>query len=205
MKASEFLKCYKALVHLYDAILTDDAYLILKKFYPALLKKELYADLKNRVGKLTKYYAVYTTDDHNYLICNDFMDFDDVNNTFSWQKGKQYYIPETLDEFLAYAEPSYCEENGAFKVMETHMIKVFKFDKIKANIFTKMMVSRIQNGFGLQESVDDIERYYQFKNEEDILAFARAYQVLNNNTRMAVHKGHTPLEIRNDSDTDIVS
>ncbi len=205
MKASDFLKCYKALVHLYDAILTDDAYIILKKYYPSLLKKELYADLKNRVGKLTKYYAVYNTDDHNYLICNDLMDFDDVKNMFSCQSGKPYYIPESLDEFLAYAEPSYCEENDAFKIMETHMIKVFKFDKIKANIFTKIMVHRIQNCVRLQESVDDIERHYQFKNEDDIMMFARAYQILNNNTRMAVHKGHTPLEIRAESENDIIS
>lgn len=205
MKASELLKCYKALVHLYDAIMTDDAYLILKRYYPNLLKKELYADLKTRVGKLTRYYAVYTTDDHNYLICNDFMNFDDVNNMFSWQEGKSYYIPETLEEFLAYAEPTYVEENDGFKIMENHMIKVFKFDKVHADVLTKIMVARIQNGFRLQESVDDIERYYEFKNQDDIMMFARAYQILNNNTRMASNKGHTPLELSAEADTDIVS
>lgn len=91
-----FLKIYRALVNLYGAIVTDDAYPIIKKYYPNILKRDLYKDLKKRVNKFTRWYAVYRTTGHNYLIASEFMSFEDVDLLFGEQINKPRYIPDTL-------------------------------------------------------------------------------------------------------------
>lgn len=195
MKPSEFLKIYKALVNLYGAIVTDDAYPIIKKYYPNILKKDLYKDLKKRVNKFTRWYAVYRTTGHNYLIASEFMSFDDVDCLFGEQMNKPRYVPDTLEEFLRYSEPTYVEENGAFDIAKQYLIDVLNFEPNKAYIETILMVGRIRNGLRLQDTINAIEKDYTFKDENDVIEFVRIYQLLNNNTRLIENCGHTPSEL----------
>ena len=56
MKPKEFRLCYLAFKNLYGAIISDDAFNILKKYYPSLTKSEFNKDLKDRTTKQTRDY-----------------------------------------------------------------------------------------------------------------------------------------------------
>ena len=113
MKAKEFRMCYLAFKNLYGAIISDDAFDILKKYYPDLTKSEFNKDLKDRSTKATRDYMVYRTTDRKYLIADEFYDFEDVDKLFEKQTGKDYYIPENLEKFLFYAYDMYLYNENA--------------------------------------------------------------------------------------------
>ena len=99
MKPSEFRKFYLTFVELYGAIYSDDAYEIMKRFFPKLLKKEMYADMKSRVDKMTRGYLIRRTDTRKYVVCSEWHDDDDLDEIFQQHANIPFYVVDDLEEY----------------------------------------------------------------------------------------------------------
>ncbi len=99
MKPSEFRKFYLTFTELYGAIHSDDAYAIMKRFFPKLLKKEMYADMKSRVGKMTRDYMIRPTTERKYVICSEWHNDEDLNEIFAQHGDLPFYVSDDLEEY----------------------------------------------------------------------------------------------------------
>ncbi|MBR3167184.1 MAG: hypothetical protein IKF18_00670 [Erysipelotrichaceae bacterium] len=99
MKPSEFRKFYLTFVELYGAIGSDDAFAIMKRFFPKLLKKEMYADMKSRTGKKTRGYCILPTDGRRFAVCEENSDEEDLAHIFFDHRDLPFYVPDDLQEY----------------------------------------------------------------------------------------------------------
>lgn len=197
LKAKDFRKCYKSLIKLYGAIISDDIFKILKHYYPDLKKRDLNADLKTRCDKSTRGYVVYRTNDRKYLLTNDMMTFPMVDALFQKQEGKSFYIPDTLKEFLAYGDFDEWLNNldDIHQEVKEKLESILSEEDIIKFLFmcgTNTEYTKDSPLDSFKEDMDFMEIKYNAE-DEDFLVFC--YNLLLINTRYPVHKGHTPLEM----------
>ena len=195
MKASDYLKFYRAFVSLYGAITSDEAYKIIKNYYPKTNKIEFLKDLKSRSRKRTVDYAVYQFAGPNFLIVHDLMTFEQINKMLESHIDKPFYVPESVDDFLKYSDPGYIEENDAFNILYDYLKKLYKDDK-KAYLDATVIAYQIKVDMRIEASVDLIQETYQFKDEKDIEDFIKIYSIVNNNTKKQSNSGHSPNELK---------
>jgi hypothetical protein len=113
---------YKALANLYGAILTDDAYPIMKTYFPNLVKKDLYNDLKERKYKDTRGYTIWTTENHNYLITAEYISEEEISRILSQRNEKKYFLYSNFEDFIRYKDDSYCEGNESCKTFHDFLL-----------------------------------------------------------------------------------
>ena len=88
MTSKYFTLFYKFFANMYGAIHSDDAFLIMKRFYPSLLKKDMYKDMNSRVYRSTRGYTIYKTTDNKYVVCRDYYEFEDLDRLFEMQDNQ---------------------------------------------------------------------------------------------------------------------
>lgn len=195
MKAKEFRMCYLAFKNLYGAIISDDAFNILKKYYPSLKKSEFNKDLKDRSTKATRNYMVYRTTDRKYLIADQLYDFEDVDTLFDKQTGKDYYIPDNLESFLFYADDMYWFNENA-DLIDSMMKFLEKYMSIEdARFLIYKMHIEIT---GASDYVKIVEMFCDnsgISDEKTISDFLDYLFVFSNTTRTPANKGKSASEM----------
>lgn len=110
------------------------------------------------------------------------------------QEGKDFYIPsekeiqELMDEGYPKSDPV---NNKMFAALLKNGLEPFEADKAISD-----MLGDIRSGAEMHEIADDLKEIGLAKIEED--AFLELCQIIvemNNNTRMYIHRGHTPIEM----------
>lgn len=200
MKQSEFRIFYLAFATLYGAIYSEEAFLIMRKFFPNLTKKEMYADIKNRSDKLTVGYWIYKCPKGKYVIGRDYYTSEELDKLFQKHTDKPFYVPKSFEDFKKYKDGSYWWEEN--KTLIAKMTRFLDKHTLKRNDFNYPLVllmiihDSISECVDLQEIVDCLEqRGTVFGDINEINKFAGLYQELNNHTRFITNCGFTPEEL----------
>ena len=202
MKSSQLRKFYLAFIYYYGAIYSDDAYKIIKGFYPDFKEETLLNDLKKRVGKMTRQYMVLETDDDRYVISNDLFNDDDLDELFYQQGNKPFFVENDLDRYLdEFGVDLPKEYDNLQKYLDKHIkIKDKKMREQLTDIYQLMFFTRIRNSLGGQSEINDmIQEALDLCGIEDlnkandlIKHIMEAY----NNTPMITNRGYSPIEMR---------
>lgn len=207
MKASEFRKFYLSFVKLYGAIYSDDAYVIMKKFYPDLTKKDMNADLKERKNKFTRIYQVIPTTDRRYVICDELFDDDDIYEMFSEHMDKPFYICDDLERYWAYGQGDF-EKSKDYDKLRRYIRKRFKgndrdllTDRLMDGILYIIHNSEVRKMF--DDTARLMESYGILKDETEVQGFFDLFIELEGNSRLRQNRGHTPNELRSMRKADI--
>ena len=82
--AKQYREFYVACVNLYGAIDSDDAFIVLKKYFPDAKKEDFLKDIKTRVDKFTREYTMWTVEKtrNRFIIANEFYDSDALDSLF---------------------------------------------------------------------------------------------------------------------------
>ena len=197
LKAKDYRKLYIAAVYLYGAIYSDDLHFVLKHYYPNLTKKELQNDLKARVPKFTREYAVFTTYKQNkYIITSEFNDNDDLDYLFETKKDKPTYIPPTLEDFLKYSDGFFLGEDARAyqeRIFEYLTTKV-KTNEQEAYRYILLITAGIKTN-RLNDAIQEVLGNIKFNNENEMKSIISIINDLNNNSRMPENNGFTPKEL----------
>ncbi len=204
MKSKDFTLFYKFFANMYGAIYSDDAYLIMKIFFPSLLKKEMYKDMKSRVYLDTKGYTVYKTVDNKYVITRPSFDFDDLDQLFELQGNKPFFVPENLLGVEYYTNRDFFFDKNDDDLESFYYFLTFR---LKTKKVLQPAVYNIYKRFDiLFDSIDtpkfskfmDILYEYKFEciEEDDINTLMRVYTNLNNNTKTITNRGYSPKELK---------
>lgn len=198
MQAKDFRKAYLYFVSLYGVIYSEDAYRILKFYFPDLKKEQLLKDLKDRATKLTREYIVVETDKKNlYVIAEPYLDYEDYDRIFKEQANKPYYYPTTF-EGLCKFEPyqNWLELNDKNL---TDMINYF-IDRGDTNLkiieLTMVLYWKVRDQEPIEKLIEYFKDYgFEIKTQED-LAFVMSKLIpVMNNTRLRENRGYTPSEL----------
>ncbi|MBQ3295747.1 MAG: hypothetical protein IJH00_04655 [Erysipelotrichaceae bacterium] len=207
MKASIIRKFYLTFVNLYGVIFFNDAYEIMKKFYPDLKKNELLKDLKERNEKATRRYVVLRTKDRKnpYIICDEFLFDEDIDEILYQQHDKPFFVCDDVDEYFKYADS--IGYNPGFEAMADFAYRKMKNNtdkkeaKVLSELFTAMICERIHCDFSdpmktFNELIQKIIDALQLENEKEIGEMLQLYMNLQANTKMITNRGYSPLELR---------
>ena len=207
MKKNEFNKCYKYFAYMFGAIHSDDAYLIMRLYFPSLLKKDMYIDLKERYDKEPRDYQVVKTTNNKYIICQKHYTYEDLDRLFAIQADKPYFFPYSYNDLAYYLNEDDFMDNNEELIKDflhylvdhlpSHMSEEEKTEKGIRLIFDLHQVFHHSiDMMRIQEIVDYLEHNkVKFKSEKDINTFMKIYQQFVNNTRTISNRGYTPLEL----------
>ena len=208
MKASDFRKFYLTFVNLYGVIFSEDAYKIMKHYFPELKKKDLYKDLKDRNDKLTRRYAVLRTSDRKvpYIICDWFLSDKDIDEILEQQGNKPFFYCEDLEEYFSYADS--LGYNPGYQPMVDYAYNRLKKknDKKEAKVLAKLLVDRtcltlhLDHGHPMKTFNETVQRLIDVLEPEDIDEANRMielYTELQSNTRMITNRGYSLKEMHN--------
>ena len=202
MKAPDFRKFYLTFTELYGAIYSDDAYEIMKRFYPKLLKKDMYADMKTRVGKWTRGYCVVPTANGKYVVCSEYMDNNDLDDLFRVQADKDHYVCDSLEGYWKIGTegvPVPKEKKKLDRFLKQHSTEQIKATLCSDNLYHHLKIS-VDTDAGINYAFRTLERFgIILEDEKDMQTFFDLYADLSKNTRMYYNCGHTPIEIRKSS------
>lgn len=206
LKAKEYREFIMGCVKLYGVIDSNDAFTILKKYYPEATKKEFLIDLKERNQKLTKDYIIWSTSKRNlFLLTTDRIDDEEIDNLIDAQLDKPFYVPKTYEGFVKAA---------SFETFKKENEKtVAKFIKILANAHKDKNIKQAELSISIiYEDLRDLDRMKDFDpmqfafrrlslwgyefTRESIESFLSALQELINNIRYPANRGYTPKELR---------
>lgn len=101
---------YKAFTYLYSFILSNDALMIIKKFYPDVTKEKLDKDLSNRIDDDNTHFEVIKTTDNRFVIIDKGLPYKTLKGLIKYQGSIPYYIPRTLEEMFKYSDFFYYED-----------------------------------------------------------------------------------------------
>ncbi len=187
---------YKAFANLYGAILSDDAYFILKKYYPDLKKSELTQSLKEKNRIKTLGYMVFKTEKNNkYVIANQYFDFERIGSVLSQTYIKQYYIYDNVDDFLKYSDSAYCEATKEYIMLYSYLQNSIHLDLAEINKWFNKVLFYNRTNIGDMQSIISVLNY-KFDNQNQIFEFLKLYQNFINNLRIPDNLGHTPMELK---------
>lgn len=208
-------KYFTAMANLYGIIPLREAYEIAKHFSPRSFSEEEFfafariAAHEDNNHEILGEEALYTdgqpTAFADYEIVNLDLLEDIASEEMAYYKvkerqhGKDYYIPPTKEELLAYTDDGYVAvtpEYTAFKhFLRTHYEpdeELFDIDFAVQIMFIKIRID-VDMSAALQNFA-----YYGFKlrDDDDFVRFAELYQNHANNARIFSNCGYTPCEIR---------
>ena len=209
ISAKTFRESYLSLGHLYGAIYSDDAFKILKGYYPELTKSKLLADLKSRTEKnYTLGYRVFKVSDpetgrilpKQYLICGEIFTDKEIDLILDSAYGKPFYTPP-LETFKKYSDRWFRENQSEFD-----QIVRFFLDHTKPGEQTISMPDTFyERHFKSCDSIYYSEKLEiilsnpffgrSFQNERDVKRFFNMLMRLLNNTKCPSNRGYSPNEI----------
>ena len=111
------------------------------------------------------------------------------------QEGKEFYIPDP-NEILDYTENGYPTSDPSYRSLKTFLIA-----KMDLGIsYVEALMPAIWNRICMGDQLSDIMEIFEeegivFQTEELVREFVSIIMEVNNNTRMLIHRGHTPNEI----------
>ncbi len=111
------------------------------------------------------------------------------------QEKKKFYIPDP-DEIVEYTENGYPVSDSNY-----HRLKLFLLEKTNIAMdeiedYMALIWSHISMGQSLSDILDMFEEEcIQFLSDDALQEFAPLMMDVNNNTRMLIHRGWTPLEM----------
>lgn len=112
------------------------------------------------------------------------------------QEGKEFYIP-TEEEIKDYTANRYPSEDSHYQRMEQFLQKELQLDEDYVKELMPIFWNTISMGYGFSDIMDILnEQEIIFPSSAAAEQFAQAVMEANNHTRMWVHRGHTPVEIR---------
>ncbi len=209
MKKSDFRKAYLSFARLYGAIYSDNAYQILKKYFPRLKKSAFNKDLKSRYLKLTKGYDLFYCGYQHYVITRDYFRSEDIDEVFRQQAKKPFYIPETFEEFVQCGDgenlllTNLDYEKDLRRFFKRHLIKEEKeegkepVDEDKySEIATYCLIRHMEYEFEIGEIIDFAKRLgLNLSEEKTLQKFVEIMQNIINNMRNIYNCGFTPMEM----------
>lgn len=121
---------------------------------------------------------------------------EDVAEMRILQHGKPYYIPER-EELLRYADGLYFEKTPAFLALRDYLRAQMRLSPKKADeIAEEMQIHAAMNESDMDYILGDAKRMgARFGKEAQVGGFMTRYIAMANETRMHIHRGHTPGEM----------
>ena len=197
IKPSLLRQYYLTFVRLYGVIYFDDAHMIIKKYHPSFLKKDLRKDLNPRLFIYGRGYAVAKTKNNKFIIFNPIFTYEDIDRLFLAQGNKPFFVCPNEEEYLKYQDPDYDDNEELYDKLEKFLLKN-GFSKQQAITICYTTKINIATQAKMQTLADTFESLnIDFGNEEVFADYMGYYQELNNNTRIPSNRGFTPLEIAN--------
>ncbi len=127
---------------------------------------------------------------------------DDYEELKAEQGGKPYYIPSKRT-LLKYADDFYFEQNAEFCALRDFLSHHMKLSANRTNdVASDMQLFASMADQNYQRIINDMARMgVKFNDAKDMESFFDLYEEMFNNTRMSIHRGHTPNEINKESGT----
>ena len=202
LTAKQYREFILGCVDLYGVVDSDDAFLILKNYFPSAKKKDFITDLKKRNGRYTKDYEIWSTTRRNcYLICSWGFSEEEMDYIIPQQSNKPFYIPKTYESFLSCSDFKHWKANNS-KIYEKFVKILAKRKGNEAEKIAEVIFDDIKT-LCLLKDANEIEYVlkrlnlwgFDFNNSNELNEIAYYVQSLCNNTRMGINRGHTPNEM----------
>lgn len=193
---------YLACINLYGVIDSNNAFVIFKKYYPSATKKDFLKDIRNRNGKFTKKYTIWTVSKRNvYLIADDSFNEKDIHDTLSFQLDKPFYEPNTIEELINESSYEYWNITNSGHIKEiASILSIYKEDNKHSIIETiydwMRYLSRKQIINPLGEIINRLIRWGYIFNEKELFVVMKSLQKIWNNTKLPCNRGYSPIELR---------
>ena len=200
--AKQYREFIMGCINLYGVIDSDDAFYILKNYFPNSKKTDFIADLKKRNGKYTKDYEIWSTTRRNcYLICSWGFSEEEMDYIIPQQSDKPFYIPKTYESFLSCSDFKHWKANNS-KIYEKFVKILAKRKGNDAEEIAEVIFDDIKT-LCLIKDANEIEYIMKrlnlwgldFNNSDELNELVYCLQTLINNTRMGINRGHTPNEL----------
>ncbi len=198
MQAKLFAKAYRCLVHFYGVINEQDAFCVLKSYYPTLRKSEFLQDLKERSRRRTRGYAIVDLGRaRHFLIAMDNLNEEELLHALQGVEEMEVKILPYL-EFLSY-ERDLCPNPPAeyrelqvyiLKRMNPEMWQYIPPDSLIASIWHRLRFH------GYESVSQDLmgEQVLNLKGKQERNEFANLLLRAHNVTPMPSLKGNNALE-----------
>ena len=202
ISAKQLREFYVGCIRLYGVIDSNNAFNILKIYYPDAKKETFLKDLKDRMYKFTKDYSVWSTRKKNTFLIGDFT-YDDemLDYIIPEQQDKPFYIPETYDKFLRHSQYEYWKQVNIKNVKALAEI-LNKNNEIETDITISIIfedfksISSIKDSDPLTYTIRRLLMWgYELKREQ-LDSLASILQDLYNNTKLSINRGYSPNELR---------
>lgn len=149
----------------------------------------------NQLGKrsLENHFVIKWKD----VFYNDALEVEeDYKNHYQVVKKKPYYEPEK-DELLKYLDDEYFECNDQYRDFEKYIGMLVEDKQAVSNIVYDTHLGFIDDT-DLQFTINHIQALgdFEFESQQDIIQLMDHLMKLQNNTRMWLNNGFTPLELR---------
>ena len=205
LKAKQYREFIMGCINLYGLIDSNDAFKILKTYYPDATKKEFLEDLKERNHKYTKDYSIWATSKRNvYLITFDRIDDEEIDYLIGLQNDKPFYVPQKYEQFLKAA--SYETFKNENKKLINGFIKFLANNHMKHNShLADVTLSVLYEDIRDMDKIKDINpveiclkrlNLWEYNiNDDNIEEYVLHLQEMMNSIRYYANRGHTPKEL----------
>ena len=109
------------------------------------------------------------------------------------QQGYEFYIP-TEQEIAEIVDDTYLSRNPYAEKFVNYLQKK-SWTREDAQTFVRMLQRETTLGCGVEEMLEIVEEFIEFKNEKDFSRFLSILQGLRNNTRLQYNRGFTSQEL----------
>ena len=202
MKEKDFAKILRCFANLYGVILDEDAYQILKGYYPGLKSNEFKKELSLRARHFTKGYSIRPIEGKDaYVIGND--ELSDEQYGLILTVGAHYrfkILP--LEEFLLYSDKKNLPDASLYKMVacfcEFHS-DLEKYPFADRNYYAKWIKDHLLfNGYETIKKLLFEDGIYGFHAKEgmETIYFLHDLAEVNNDTRMYLLRGHAPNDFK---------
>ena len=203
MKSSQLREFYLAFVYHYGAIYSDDAYKIIKGFYPDLKEETLIKDLKKRVGKMTRGYMVLETEDDNiFVISNVLFTNEDLDELFYEQGKKEFFVEKNLDVYLGNSGENFLKEyKDLRRYLERHIKANNKTERIiMSDIYLLKFFTTVKYSFVgddvIKKMLQEVIDLCEIENIDKVNTLLKLIMEAYNNTPMITNRGYSPKQMR---------
>ena len=201
MNKKQLTDFYKTCANLYGAIYSDEAFDILKKFFPDFLKRDFIEDLKQRFGVRHKGYKIIKiSSKYKYFITHEYCNSGDIDCILEDGKGIPYFIPsDNFEEFIKYSDlkVSAAEEHRAISIYKRNLDKLVPSytDEQKEQLITMIFMYDYTKHY-LDDLIFLIDEGKLPEIPEDKFAdLTNFVDDIYNNKRLFENRGHTINEI----------
>ncbi len=111
------------------------------------------------------------------------------------QEGKDFYLPGP-DEIIEYTENGYPVSDPSYRRMKTFLVRKLNIDIFRVEELMPVIWNRVGMGAGVSDIMEIFEdEEIVFPADDAVQEFVSLMTDVNNNTRMAIHRGYTPNEM----------